>query len=83
MERRVERRAHFSAALNSYAHDQGSDGTCYAHSIASLIVDALRRLGVPSLPSRDDVLQAVISAARLAEPRPAKGEFAETWDGQG
>ena len=51
---------HFSAALNSYTHDQGQEGTCYAHAIATLIVDALRRLGVPSLHPRDDVLQSLV-----------------------
>ncbi|EOD36711.1 hypothetical protein EMIHUDRAFT_200874 [Emiliania huxleyi CCMP1516] len=59
----AQRRVRFTAALNSYVHDQGSEGTCYAHAVATLVVDALRRLGVPaqSAPLRSTVLEELVA----------------------
>ena len=55
------RRVHFSAADNSYVHNQGTEGTCYAHAVATLVVDALRSLSVPgSVISRDEILSSLI-----------------------
>ena len=54
-------RVSFSAALDSYAHDQGDDGTCYAHTVATLIISALRRMGAQATPDRSVVLQQTIS----------------------
>ena len=59
----AQRRVRFTTALNSYVHDQGSEGTCYAHAVATLVVDALRRLGVPaqSAPLRSTVLEELVA----------------------
>ena len=69
-------RVSFSAALDSYAHDQGDDGTCYAHTVATLIISALRRMGAQAIPDRSVVLQQTIS--RFG-PDGANTEEVLTW----
>ena len=46
--------------VSSYVHDQGSDGTCYAHACASAVMDALMRAGVNPLPHRRNVVENLI-----------------------
>ena len=56
-------RVSFSAGFDSYAHDQGSDGTCYAHTAATLTINALRRMcpgAQDNIPDRGDVLRQTI-----------------------
>lgn len=45
---------------DSYAHDQGNDGTCYAHTTSTIIVDALRRTAAENIPPRATILHQTI-----------------------
>ena len=51
----------FAAVQDSYVHDQGSEGTCYAHTISTIIADALRRTAVESIPPRSTILAQTIA----------------------